>query len=58
MKNIDRIKSMSEEELTELLYGIPFDCSERCPDSGNGCFGTCTHDDGREFIRDWLNEEN
>ena len=58
MKNIDRIKSMSEEELTELLYGIPFDCAERCPDFGNGCLGTCTHDAGRDFIRDWLNEEH
>ena len=44
MKNIDRIKSMSEEELTELFHEIPFDCAERCPDFGNGCLGTCTHD--------------
>lgn len=58
MKNIDRIRSMSEEELTELLYGIPFDCAEKCPDFENGCLGTCTHDAGRDFIRDWLNEEN
>ena len=58
MKNTDRIKSMSEEELTELFHEIPFDCAERCPDFGNGCLGTCTHDAGRDFIRDWLNEEN
>jgi len=42
---------MSEEELTELFHEIPFDCAERC-------LGTCTHDAGRDFIRDWLNEEN
>ena len=58
MKNTDRIKSMSEEEMTELFHEIPFDCAERCPDFGNGCLGTCTHDAGRDFIRDWLNEEN
>ena len=58
MKNIDRIRSMSEEELTELFHGIPFDCAEKCPDFGIGCFGTCKHDCGRDFIREWLNEEN
>ena len=58
MKNIDRIRSMNEEELAELFHDIPFDCTERCPDFDYGCRGTCTHDDGREFIRAWLNEED
>lgn len=57
MKNIDHIKTMNEEELVELLYNRPFDCTKRCKDYGYGCLITCTHDDGREFIRAWLNEE-
>lgn len=58
MKNIERIKTMSEEELVELFHEIPFNCADQCPDFGYGCLGTCTHDCGREFIRNWLNEEN
>lgn len=58
MKNIERIKTMSEEELVELFHETPFDCADQCPDFGCGCLKTCTHDCGREFIRNWLNEEN
>lgn len=57
MKNIDIIKSASEEELIEILYEQEFECDENCPDFGSGCFKTCEHDHGRDFIRDWLNEE-
>ena len=55
MKNIERIKTMSEKELIELFHEIPFDCADQCPDFGCGCLKTCTHDCGREFIRNWLN---
>lgn len=58
MRNIDRIKAMDEEKLTELFQTTPFDCAERCPDFDCGCRRTCIHDGGREFIRQWLNEEN
>ena len=58
MKNIERIKTMSEKELIELFHEIPFDCADQCPDFGYGCLETCTHDCGREFIRNWLNAEN
>lgn len=58
MKNIERIKTMSEKELIELFHEIPFDCANQCPDFGYECLETCTHDCGREFIRNWLNEEN
>lgn len=58
MKNIERIKTMSEKELIELFHEIPFDCADQCPDFGCGCLETCTHDCGREFIRNWLNAEN
>ena len=57
MKNIDIIRSASEEELIEILYEQDFECDERCQDFGTGCFKTCEHDHGRDFIRDWLNEE-
>ena len=58
MKNIDVIRNASEEELVEILHEQEFECDGRCSDFGNGCFGTCKHDCGREFIREWLNEEN
>ena len=57
MKNIDIIKSASEEDLIEILYEQDFECDERCPDFECGCFKTCEHDHGRDFIRDWLNKE-
>ena len=56
MKNIDAIRNASEEELIEILYEQKFECDERCPDFSR--FGTCKHDHGRDFIRDWLHEEN
>lgn len=58
MKNMDIIRNASEDELVEILHEQTFDCADRCPDFGSGCLGTCTHDCGRDFIRDWLNEEN
>lgn len=58
MKNIDAIRNASEEELIKILYEQKFECDERCPDFEPGCFGTCKHDHGRDFIRDWLHEEN
>ena len=58
MKNIDIIRSASEEDLIEILNEKAFDCDERCPDFGCGCMEKCEHDCGRDFIRDWLNAEN
>ena len=58
MKNIDRIRSMDESELIEFLPESSFDCAERCPDFGCGCLRTCTHDAGRDIIREWLEAEN
>lgn len=58
MKNIELLRTASEEDLIEILHETEFDCSERCPDFGSGCLGICTHDYGREFIREWLYEEN
>ena len=58
MKNIDIIRNASEEDLIEILHETRFDCYEKCPDYISGCLRTCTHDFGREFIREWLNEEN
>lgn len=57
MKNIDLIRNASEDELIELLHTKDFDCDERCPDFGCGCFRKCKHDYGRDFIREWLNTE-
>lgn len=58
MKNIELLRTASEKDLIEILHEMEFDCSERCPVFGCGCLETCTHDYGREFIREWLNEEN
>ena len=58
MKNIELLRTASEEDLIEILHEGPFDCANYCPEFGSGCLGTCTHDCGREFIREWLNEEN
>ena len=57
MKNIDVIRSASEEDLVEILHKKDFDCDERCADFGCGCLDKCKHDYGRDFIRDWLNKE-
>ena len=58
MKNIDMIRNASEEELIEILHEQKFECDDICPDFGCGCLGTCEHNYGRDFIRDWLHEEN
>lgn len=57
MKNIDIIRSASEEDLIEILCEQDFECDGRCLDFECGCFKTCEHDYGRDFIRDWLNKE-
>lgn len=58
MKNIERIRSVAENDLVELLHEMPFDCAERCPDFGLGCLGECTHDAGRDIIREWLETDD
>lgn len=57
VKNIDRIRSMNESELAELLHETPFDCANRCPDFDCGCLRTCTHGAGIDIIREWLETE-
>lgn len=58
MKNIDRIRNADVNDLVEILHEGPFDCANYCSEFGSGCLGTCTHDAGRDFIRDWLEEES
>lgn len=58
VKNIDRIRSMDESEMVEFLHEASFDCAERCPDFSCGCLRVCTHDAGRDIIREWLETES
>ena len=58
VKNIDRIRSMDESEMVEFLHEASFDCAERCPDFSCGCLSVCTHDAGRDIIREWLETES
>ena len=51
MKNIDVIRRASENDLIEILHEKAFDCDERCPDFGCGCFRKCKHDYGRDLTR-------
>ena len=58
MKNFTLLRIATEEDLIEILRETGFNCHEKCPDYKSGCLRTCTHDGGREYIKEWLHEES
>lgn len=63
--NADRIRNMTNEELTELLvWGATFhpkieapDCSEECKDYCPGCITKCSKEKQERAVRKWLESE-
>ena len=52
--NADRIRNMSDEELTKLITGsLNFDCSYYCDSFARGCAFNCGNKD-REIALKWL----
>ena len=58
MINADRIRNMSNEELVKFIHRPRIDCTDYCDDFGVGCALTCKHEQGKEFIRKWLQKES
>lgn len=58
MENFTLLRIAIEEDLIEILHETRFNCHEKCPDYISGCLRTCTHDCGREYIKEWLHEES
>lgn len=59
MTNADKIRSMSDEELAELLtdnLGLVFDCSKHCNDFSSGCAFNC-QEKGKKMALRWLQSE-
>ena len=55
--NADRIRSMTDEELTELITGsLNFDCADYCDSFTQGCAFNCGKKD-REIALKWLQSE-
>ena len=55
--NADRIRNMSDEELTELITGsLNFDCADYCDSFTQGCAFNCGKKD-REIALKWLQSE-
>lgn len=55
--NADRIRNMSDEELTELITGsLNFDCADYCDSFAKGCAFNCGKKD-REIALKWLQSE-
>lgn len=57
--NSDRIRNMSDEELTEIITGgLNFDCSDYCDSFSNGCAFRCNRKE-RELalVLNWLQSE-
>ena len=55
--NADRIRSMSDEELAELITGsLNFDCANYCDSFASGCAFKCGKKD-REIALKWLRSE-
>lgn len=57
MTNADEIRSMSDEELAELITGsLNFDCADYCDSFTQGCAFNCNKKD-REIALKWLQSE-
>ena len=55
--NADRIRNMSDEELTELITSSPnFDCADYCDSFSAGCAFNCNKK-YREIALKWLQSE-
>lgn len=55
--NADRIRNMSDEELTELITGsLNFDCADYCDSFTQGCAFNCGKKE-REIALKWLQSE-
>lgn len=55
--NADRIRNMSDEELTELITGsLNFDCADYCDSFAKSCAFNCGKKD-REIALKWLQSE-
>ena len=55
--NADRIRNMSDEELTKLITGsLNFDCADYCDSFAQGCAFNCGKKD-REIALKWLQSE-
>ena len=55
--NSDRIRNMSDEELTELITGsLNFDCADYCDSFTQGCAFNCGKKE-REIALKWLQSE-
>lgn len=65
MNRADTIRSMTDEQLAQFLLaqdklGLPdiaYRCWFYCDKHYPGCFHKCSHDEGAEFIQQWLHEE-
>lgn len=57
MTNADRIRSMTDDELAELLIkDLPYECSEYCDSCKPGCGFVCQYGVGHnlKFMKKWL----
>lgn len=55
--NADRIRAMPDGELAEFISNSEINCMMFCPDFKAGCLGTCKHNQGKNFILNWLQSE-
>lgn len=64
MKNADRIRKMTDDELVDLLVwsyataiGDVPDCSDGCEHFDAGCANNCPHDRMEKAVREWIGKE-
>lgn len=55
--NADRIRSMSDDELSYIVSSGCFDCSDVCKEFGSGCAFKCEHNNGYDLALEWLQSE-
>lgn len=55
--NAMKIRSMNDEELAEFIENNDVNCARFCPDFKAGCLSTCKHNQGKNFILNWLQSE-
>ena len=54
--NADRIRTMSDEELTKFLNSR-VSCIDHCQEFGAGCALKCRHNNGLDVFNNWLKQE-
>ena len=57
MKNSDKIRNMTDEQLAYMInVGFP-SCSDICENNGIGCNWSCKYKTGELKILEWLKSE-